>query len=93
MRRALRRGGRAVIVDCLPASDVQTRTRQFDDWLAHLLRRYSRREARALLRAWAREDAYVPLADESVLMRTAGFRVEVLWRQGAFAVIAARSRT
>jgi len=93
MRRALRPGGRVVVVDCLPASDVQTRTRQFDDWLAHLLRRYSRREAGTLLRAWAREDVYVPLTDETVLMRTAGFRVELLWRHGAFAVIAARSRT
>ena len=87
MRRALRRSGRAVIVDCLPASEIDTRQQQFDDWLAHLRRQYSRREARALLRAWAHEDVYVPLAEETVLMRTAGFRVEVLWRKGPFAVV------
>jgi ubiquinone/menaquinone biosynthesis C-methylase UbiE len=89
LRRALRRGGRLVVVDCLPATDSATRTQQFDDWRSHLLRRYSRRDTLALLRAWAREDVYVPLTDETVLMRTAGFRVDVLWRQGAFAVVLA----
>lgn len=87
LRRAIRPGGRLVVVDCQPASHAATRSAQFDDWRAHLRRRYSAREAAALLRAWAREDVYVPLDVEIVLMRTAGFRVEVLWRRGAFAVI------
>ena len=91
MSRALRGGGRVVIVDCLPASEIDTRKRQFDYWRAHLRRHYSARDASALLRGWAHEDVYVPLADETVLMRTAGFRVEVLWRKGPFAVVLGRA--
>ena len=87
LRAALRGGGRLVVIDCLPAADVEIRRREFDDWRAHLERRYSSREASALLRAWAREDVYRSLNDETVLMRTAGFDVDVVWRCGAFAVL------
>jgi hypothetical protein len=34
---------------------------------------------------------YVPLPHELELLHDAGFTPEVAWRQGAFAVIAARS--
>ena len=51
---------------------------------------YAPAEARALLRAWAREDVYVPLEAELTLLRGAGFRVEVVWRRDAFAVIAGK---
>ena len=42
--------------------------------------------------AWAQEDVYVPLPQELELLRDAGFIPEVVWRQGVFAVIAARAQ-
>ena len=48
-----------------------------------------RREAKAILASWSHEDVYVPLDAELALLRSAGFRVELLWRRGAFAVIRA----
>jgi len=86
---ALRRGGSFLIVDCQPAVDRCVRRQQFDDWLAHLRRAYSPAAARGLLRAWSHEDVYVPLDAEVDLLREARFRVEVLWRRGAFAVLRA----
>lgn len=89
IHRALEPGGRLVIVDCQPASDADTRRAQFDDWTAHLRRSFTARKAASLLAAWAREDVYVPLPDEIGLLEGARFRVDVLWRRGAFAVILA----
>jgi SAM-dependent methyltransferase len=86
---ALRRDGTFLIVDCQPAIDRGVRRQQFDDWLAHLRRAYSPAAARGLLRAWSHEDVYVPLDAEVDLLRGARFRVEVLWRRGAFAVLRA----
>jgi len=86
---ALRRDGTFLIVDCQPAVDRGVRRQQFDDWLAHLRRAYSPAAARGLLRAWSHEDVYVPLDAEVDLLRGARFRVEVLWRRGAFAVLRA----
>jgi hypothetical protein len=43
-----------------------------------------------LLRTWSGEDTYVPLDVETAMLRDAGFRVDVLWRKGAFAVLLAR---
>jgi ubiquinone/menaquinone biosynthesis C-methylase UbiE len=87
VRGALRRGGVLLIVDCQPAREPNVRRAQFDGWLAHLRRSYAPAEARRLLRAWSHEDVYVPLEAEAELLRRAGFRVEVLWRRGAFAVL------
>jgi tRNA (cmo5U34)-methyltransferase len=87
IRAALRPRGVFLSVDCEPAADAAVRRAQFDEWLAHLRRAYSRAGARALLRAWSHEDTYVPLDAEIALLRTSGFRVELLWRRGAFAVI------
>jgi len=86
---ALRRGGSFLIVDCQPAVDRGVRRQQFDDWLAHLRRAYSPAAARGLLRTWSHEDVYVPLDAEVDLLRDARYRVEVLWRRGAFAVLRA----
>ena len=86
---ALRRGGTFLIVDCQPAVDRGVRRQQFDDWLAHLRCAYSPAAARGLLRAWSHEDVYVPLDAEVDLLRDARYRVEVLWRRGAFAVLRA----
>jgi ubiquinone/menaquinone biosynthesis C-methylase UbiE len=89
LRAALRRGGAALVVDCQPAADSEIRDAQFDQWLAHLRRAYSPAAARGLLRAWSDEDVYVPLEAEIGLLRDSRFRVEVLWRRGAFAVLRA----
>jgi tRNA (cmo5U34)-methyltransferase len=86
---ALRPGGLFITVDCQPASDPAVRRAQREAWLAHLRRAYTAARAAALLDAWGREDVYVPLDAELVMMRRSGFRVEVLWRRGAFAVLRA----
>jgi len=86
---ALRPGGRLLSVDCQPAADAGVRRTQMDDWVAHLRRAYSPTRAARLLDAWAGEDVYVPLDAELDLLRRSGFRVEVLWRRGAFAVLRA----
>jgi tRNA (cmo5U34)-methyltransferase len=92
IRAALRPRGLFISVDCHPAIDPAVRRAQFDDWLTHLRCAYSPAHAKALLEAWSHEDVYVPLDAEIALMRSSGFRVELLWRRGAFAVIrAARS--
>ncbi|HMF92750.1 MAG TPA: class I SAM-dependent methyltransferase [Vicinamibacterales bacterium] len=89
LHAALRRGGMMITVDCQPAADSRVRRTQFDRWLAHLRRAYSPAVARGLLRAWSHEDVYVPLDAEIGLLRESRFRVEVLWRRGAFAVLRA----
>jgi ubiquinone/menaquinone biosynthesis C-methylase UbiE len=90
LRRALRRGGRFITVDCQPSRDDVVAASQMAEWRRHLERRYSARESRQLLRTWSGEDTYVPLDVETAMLRDAGFRVDVLWRKGAFAVLLAR---
>ncbi len=58
-------------------------------WRAHLEQAYGRRQADAFLRAWSREDVYFRLEDELSMLCSVGFTVDVVWRRGAFAVIAA----
>jgi tRNA (cmo5U34)-methyltransferase len=86
---ALRPRGLFISVDCQPASDPAVRRAQRQAWLAHLRRTYTAARSAALLDAWASEDVYVPLDAELALMRRSGFRVDVLWRRGAFAVLRA----
>jgi hypothetical protein len=62
---------------------------QFEEWLGHLRRTYTRSRANAIFKSWSYEDVYTPLDVELELMRSAGFRVEILWRRGAFAVLRA----
>lgn len=87
IRSALRRGGMVISVDCHPAADPQLAQTQHRAWQSHLENFYSRTRAISLLKAWSREDFYVPLEAEMAVMRKAGLRPEVLWRKGAFAVI------
>jgi SAM-dependent methyltransferase len=87
IRRALRPGGRLVVVDCQPSGSPALAGGQRDEWRSHLERTYSAREASGYFRAWANEDVYVPIDREVELMTRAGFRAEVLWRRGAFAVL------
>jgi tRNA (cmo5U34)-methyltransferase len=89
IREALRPGGLFVSVDCHPAADAVVRRSQFAEWLAHLRRAYTPAQAKATLASWSHEDVYVPLDAEVALLRSAGLRVELLWRRGAFAVIRA----
>jgi len=88
VRTSLLPGGGFVTADCHPACDRTLAAAQMSAWRAHLRRSYPPAQASALLRAWAREDVYVPLDVEVRLLRSAGFRVEVAWRRDAFAVLA-----
>jgi len=87
IRTSLESGGIMISVDCHPARDRRTADRQHHAWHQHLERTYSPGDATRFLRIWAKEDTYVPLADELELMRHARFKPEVLWRKGAFAVL------
>lgn len=87
VRSALPRGGVIITVDCHPASDAELAGEQMAAWKSHLQNFYSRARASSLLKAWSREDFYVPLDAELELMRKAGMRPEILWRKGGFAVI------
>jgi tRNA (cmo5U34)-methyltransferase len=89
IRGALRPGGVFISVDCQPASDAAVRRTQFAAWRAHLRGAYTAARADGFLMAWSREDVYVPLDAEMAMLRAAGFRVELLWRRDAFAVLRA----
>jgi tRNA (cmo5U34)-methyltransferase len=92
VRAALRPGGVFISVDCHPASDRAVAARQREGWRLHLQHTYPRAEADAFLAAWAKEDVYVPLADEIALLRRNGLMVDVIWRKGSFAVLSASAR-
>jgi len=86
-RKAIRKPGLLVSADCYPSS-VASRAREGRHaWRAHLARAYGARKAAAFLKAWAREDFYLPLDVELDLLRAAGFVVDVAWRRNPFAVI------
>jgi trans-aconitate methyltransferase len=84
---ALERGGLLVSADCvLPTSPVLAE-RAMARWRSHLRSTYSAREAGGYLRAWAKEDRYLPLDVELSLLRRAGLVADVAWRRDAFAVL------
>jgi tRNA (cmo5U34)-methyltransferase len=89
IRAALRPGGVFLIVDSQPATDAAVRRAQLDEWLAHLRCSYTAAQAKGIFTSWSHEDVYVPLDAEIALLRESGFRVELLWRRGAFAVLRA----
>jgi SAM-dependent methyltransferase len=89
IRKALRPGGVLLSADCHPSRHPRLSALDFDGWVAHLEQAYTPPAARRYLRTWAREDHYVPLAEELDLLRRAGFQTDVSYRTGAFAVIAA----
>ena len=90
IHRALRPGGVLISADCCPAADARLRKMQESHWREHLCRAYSTTEAKALLRAWSHEDFYMTLEAELRILRAAGFRPEVAWRRGIFAVVVGR---
>jgi len=89
IHRALRKDGVLVIADCYLSSDSHLRVSDRAFWLAHLERRYTPAQARGYLRAWAKEDYYARLADETRMLERAGFGVDIAWRLGSFAVVVA----
>jgi tRNA (cmo5U34)-methyltransferase len=84
---AVRPGGLFISADCFPARDPDLATAQMASWRRHLESSFPPDEAAAHMAQWAGEDTYFALEDESGWLRDAGFRVEVLWRRGAFAVL------
>jgi tRNA (cmo5U34)-methyltransferase len=86
--RALSAGGVFVSADCCPADDHTVAALQERAWRAHLRQQYTSRETPSYFRSWQREDAYGSLNAEMQLFQAAGFRTEVIWRRGPFAVIA-----
>jgi tRNA (cmo5U34)-methyltransferase len=92
IRAALSRGGTLLSGDYHPSEDRARSLAQRDHWLQHLRATYTRSKAEQLLRDWSREDTYMPLRTELALLEDAGFSaVDVVWRRGGFAVIAARA--
>ena len=86
----IRRGGALVSGDCHPSENATRSRAQRELWLRHLEKTYTPSEAEKFLRDWSHEDTYMPLRTELALLEDAGFRsVDVVWRRGAFAVIAA----
>jgi tRNA (cmo5U34)-methyltransferase len=85
---ALSSRGVLVSADCFPSADPRLRTAQLDEWRRHLRRFYSGPRTAAFFRAWAKEDVHFPLEAEVSMMDAAGFRPMLVWRSGAFAVIA-----
>lgn len=90
VHRALGHNGVFLTVDCHPATDTKLAAEQHKKWKAHLEQFYNKGQATALLKAWSREDSYMPLNIEMALIREAGMTAEVLWRKDSFAVILAR---
>lgn len=85
--RALRSGGVLISADCHPASTPRLQAANRRVWLEHLEKTYTPQQSRAYLRAWAKEDFYVPLADEIDLLERAGFTVDIAACRHGFAVV------
>jgi tRNA (cmo5U34)-methyltransferase len=86
---ALAPGGLLIDADCMTAASTRLQKKDKAAWHAHLAATHGLSGATKFLRAWAREDTYFTLEEETSLLRAAGFQVDVPWRRGAFAVIAA----
>jgi trans-aconitate methyltransferase len=86
---ALPPGGVLINADCFPESDPRLAAADRAVWFRHLEESYSPAAARQFMRAWSREDFYVPLEQERQLLRQAGFTVDIPSRRGTFAVIVA----
>jgi trans-aconitate methyltransferase len=86
---ALHAGGALVSVDCMPPSQPDLHESAMQAWIRHLEGHYSSRDANGHLSAWAKEDRYFPLDQEVEMLRSVGFKVEIVWRRESFAVIRA----
>ena len=85
----LRPGGVLINADRCLAATPQLESRDRANWRSHLEHSYPRKEAGGFLRAWAKEDFYLPLDEEVALLESAGFVVDVAWRRDGFAVVVA----
>jgi tRNA (cmo5U34)-methyltransferase len=86
---ALAPGGLLIDADCVTATSTRLQKKDMAAWHAHLAATHGKAGATRFLRAWAGEDTYFTLDQETKLLRDAGFLVDVPWRRGSFAVIAA----
>lgn len=86
---ALRPGGVLIDADSLLPTDPRRSELAMTSWRRHLAVAHGTAGATRLLRTWAGEDTYFSLDVEMALLRKAGFVVDVVWRRGAFAVLAA----
>jgi hypothetical protein len=86
---ALYAGGALVSVDCMPPSQPDLHASAMQAWIRHLERHYSIEDANSHLSAWAKEDRYFPLGQELEMLRSVGFKVEIVWRRDSFAVLRA----
>ena len=86
---ALRPGGVLVDADCMLNDDPRLQARDHETWRSHLAATHGAAGARRFLKAWAGEDIYFPLGLEVLLLRKAGFTVDVVWRKASLAVLAA----
>lgn len=86
---ALRPGGVLVDADCMLNDDPRLQARDHETWRSHLAATHGAAGARKFLKAWAGEDIYFPLGLEVLLLRKAGFTVDVVWRKASLAVVAA----
>jgi trans-aconitate methyltransferase len=89
---ALKPGAVLINADCFPESDPRLAAADRKLWFQHLEQSYSSSAARHYMRAWSREDFYVPLEQELQLLRKAGFTVDIPSRRGTFAVVVAARR-
>ncbi len=90
---SMNQGGLMISADCFPAREEHLASVQREAWLDHMSKAYPRSEAEHHLESWAAEDFYFPLDDELQWLREADMTTEVVWRQGAFAVVLAKKRS
>ena len=82
--------GLLILADCFPSADVELARVEQQAWREHLRRTYSDTETDDLFASWAEEDRYFPLPTDLGMLQRTGFEPDIVWRRGAFAVIAAR---
>ena len=87
---ALRPKGLLITADCFPPSTPLLAQQAKEDWILHMSQVYTPRRAHYYLSAWAREDTYFPLTAELEMIGQAGFKADVIWRNGIFGVIVAK---
>jgi ubiquinone/menaquinone biosynthesis C-methylase UbiE len=90
---ALRPGGILVSGDCAPATTPSAFAQDLEVWFSHLGKTFGRAKGKKVYESWAEEDLYLPLAEETRMLRRAGFAVEVPWRRSPFAVIVGIKQT